>query len=154
MKTGKRILVSLLFAASLTIPTSALASDYQSNSGGWLSFFSDIVSYIFGEKNEHYASGDSNYYKNNKGEYFYIDGKKVYKKDWDDYIKKKHPPNDRESKDIWKDWYCFDDFWNKYWHDKEREHYGDKDWDKYKDKDWASHSYSKDYWDNNWWKIW
>lgn len=85
MTNGKRVLVLLLFASTLTIPTSAKASDYETNNGGWFFFFNEIVSFIFGEKTEaastqeNYSytySGSSNHYENSKGEYFYIDGKR------------------------------------------------------------------------------
>ena len=42
----------------------------------------------------------------------YSDDKKINKKDWERYFKKKkYPPKcEKESRDIWRKWFCYDDW--------------------------------------------
>lgn len=132
-KFRKGVFVSLLFI-SITIPTSAYATDdYSSYSDkkSFLSFFANFFDTFFGEKS--YANYDEDeYFKYDKDTddkgWHYLGDKKINKKDWEKHFKKKHPPKGEiESKDIWKKWYCYDD-----------------DWD---DDDWND-------WDKKWWDRW
>ena len=121
---GKRVLICMFFI-SLTIPTSAFASDQKgasSNEDAFLSNISKMFSYFQTDKEMSYANYDAEKYFNNKTYYnekseddwHYIGDKKINKKDWEKYLKKKkHPPKcEKESRDIWRKWFCYDDGWD------------------------------------------
>ncbi|MCM3597891.1 hypothetical protein M4D55_19155 [Metabacillus idriensis] len=115
MKKLKSVVMICLLIASLSLPTSALAaSGYNySQQNSFDSFLDSVFSFFFGSKDAKYDYGNShqNSYQTNTykydGKYYWCwtgwGWKKYTKREWEDCFK--NIP--KESKDIWKEWYCW-----------------------------------------------
>ena len=86
------------------VPTTALAtSNNEYNVSQEYNWFDQFLSFVFGGKAEANNGNYESYFKNDHKEW-----DKWKDKDYD-YWKKNPPPGmEKESIDIWRDWYCYD----------------------------------------------
>jgi hypothetical protein len=148
LQSVKKCLFIYIVFIFLAIPTSAFATNHSYSSSKDETFWSLVNNMLnffkrdTAESNANYGTENhlntNKYYSEKNDEHRqYIEGKKINNKDWEKYFKKKkHPANcEKDSRDIWRKWFCYDDGWDD---ECDEWDYGD---DHYKKK-------------NEWWKNW